>query len=96
MTIVGDTPIQEPSQDRFGRAALAESLAKQIQQADASEGLVVGVLGPWGSGKTSFVNLVRHGGQGTVRRCLRLHRASAKRLHFASLAQDYTQSRVSP
>ena len=60
MTIIGDTPIQEPSQDRLGRAALAESLAKQIQQADLSEGLVVGVLGPWGSGKTSFVNLVRH------------------------------------
>jgi len=26
---------------------------------DAAEGLVVGVLGPWGSGKTSFVNLAR-------------------------------------
>ena len=60
MTIVGDNPIREPSEDRLGRAALAESLAKQIQRADASEGLVVGVLGPWGSGKTSFVNLVRH------------------------------------
>ena len=60
MTIVGDNPIREPSQDRLGRAALAESLAKQIQQVDASQGLVVGILGPWGSGKTSFVNLVRH------------------------------------
>jgi len=26
---------------------------------DASEGVVVGVLGPWGSGKTSFINLAR-------------------------------------
>ena len=26
---------------------------------DVSEGVVVGVLGPWGSGKTSFVNLAR-------------------------------------
>ena len=60
MTIVGDDPIREPSEDRLGRAPLAESLARQIQRADASEGLVVGVLGPWGSGKTSFVNLVRH------------------------------------
>ena len=25
-----------------------------------AQGLVVGILGPWGSGKTSFVNLVRH------------------------------------
>ena len=61
MTIIGDTPIREPSEDRLGRAALAASLARQILQADAAEGLVVGVLGPWGSGKTSFVNLVRHG-----------------------------------
>ncbi len=26
---------------------------------DVTEGVVVGVLGPWGSGKTSFVNLTR-------------------------------------
>ncbi len=38
---------------------LAESFARQILDSDASEGLVVGVLGPWGSGKTSFLNLVR-------------------------------------
>ena len=60
MTVVGDNPIREPSEDRLGRAPLAASFAKQILHADASEGLVVGVLGPWGSGKTSFVNLVRH------------------------------------
>lgn len=60
MTIIGDNPIREPSQDRLGRAPLAESLAEQILHADASEGLVVGILGPWGAGKTSFVNLVRH------------------------------------
>lgn len=60
MIVVGDNPIRDPSEDRLGRAPLAASLARQIQQADASEGLVVGVLGPWGSGKTSFLNLVRH------------------------------------
>lgn len=60
MTGLGDNPIREPSEDRLGRAPLAASLAQQILDADASEGLVVGVLGPWGSGKTSFVNLVRH------------------------------------
>ena len=60
MAIVGDNPIREPSEDRLGRAPLAASLARQVLQADASEGLVVGVLGPWGSGKTSFLNLVQH------------------------------------
>ena len=60
MTLVGDNPIREPSEDRLGRAPLAASITEQILHADASEGLVVGVLGPWGSGKTSFVNLVRY------------------------------------
>ena len=60
MTLVGDNPIREPSEDRLGRAPLAASIAEQILHADAREGLVVGVLGHWGSGKTSFVNLVRH------------------------------------
>ena len=27
---------------------------------DTTEGVVVGVLGPWGSGKTSFINLARN------------------------------------
>ena len=30
MTIVGDNPIREPSEDRLGRAALAASFARQI------------------------------------------------------------------
>ena len=60
MTTAGDNPIREPSEDRLGRAPLAASLATQILHGDASEGLVVGVLGRWGSGKTSFINLVRH------------------------------------
>jgi len=60
MTLVGDNPIREPSEDRLGRAHLAASFAQQILRTDVSEGLVVGVVGPWGSGKTSFVNLMRH------------------------------------
>ena len=60
MTLVGDNPIREPSEDRLGRAHQAASFAQQILHADASEGLVAGVIGPWGSGKTSFVNLLRH------------------------------------
>ena len=38
---------------------MAHSFADQIQAINAQNGLVVGVLGPWGSGKTSFVNLAR-------------------------------------
>lgn len=57
--IAGDIPIDDPEQDRLGRADQAVSFARQILALDAKHGLVVGVLGAWGSGKTSFVNLAK-------------------------------------
>lgn len=59
MTVPGDNPIKTADQDRLGRAGFAAGFAREIRSVDASEGLVVGVLGAWGSGKTSFVNLTR-------------------------------------
>lgn len=53
-----DNPIRRPEEDLLGRSSSAKSLAEHLLRLDASEGLVVGVLGPWGSGKTSFINLV--------------------------------------
>ena len=43
----------------MGRASAAESFARHVLALDASEGAAVGIFGPWGSGKTSFVNLAR-------------------------------------
>jgi len=57
--VAADTPIRSADDDALGRAEFAQSFAKQVLALDASEGVVVGVLGPWGSGKTSFVNLAR-------------------------------------
>lgn len=54
-----DDPISSTSEDRLGRTSVAYDLARQVRALDASKGLVVGVLGPWGYGKTSFVNLMR-------------------------------------
>ena len=54
-----DNPIRKPADDRIGRVRTAEHFAASVLRLNASEGLVVGVLGPWGSGKTSFVNLAR-------------------------------------
>jgi predicted KAP-like P-loop ATPase len=59
VTIAGDNPIKTSADDALGRAALAKSFSRQVLDLDASQGLVVGVLGAWGSGKTSFVNLAR-------------------------------------
>ena len=55
----GDNPIREPGQDVLKRAAAAATFARQVLDLDASEGAAIGVFGPWGSGKTSFVNLAR-------------------------------------
>lgn len=54
-----DNPIQTAEEDQIGRSWAAEHFVKRVLSLDASEGLVVGILGPWGSGKTSFVNLAR-------------------------------------
>lgn len=59
MTVPGDNPISKPEDDALGRTRPARALAEQVLALDWSAGLVVGVLGPWGSGKTSFVNLAR-------------------------------------
>ncbi|WP_228378244.1 KAP family P-loop NTPase fold protein [Teredinibacter turnerae] len=55
--ITADNPITSSEEDALGRLKPASSFAEQVLTLDSSEGVVVGVLGPWGSGKTSFVNL---------------------------------------
>jgi predicted KAP-like P-loop ATPase len=55
----GDNPIHDPKDDLLGRVKIAQSFAQQVISLDKREGVSIGVLGPWGSGKTSFVNLAR-------------------------------------
>lgn len=59
MAVAGDNPIEQLADDRLGRTAVAAVIADEIRTVDASQGFVVAVLGPWGSGKTSLVNLAR-------------------------------------
>lgn len=56
-----DNPIRNSAEDVLDRAAVARGFAKSLRRLDASEGVVVGVLGPWGSGKSSFINLMKEG-----------------------------------
>ncbi len=55
----GDNPIRNSQEDVLGRVDVAKSFTQHVLALDVSEGAVVGVLGPWGSGKTSFINLAR-------------------------------------
>jgi predicted KAP-like P-loop ATPase len=59
VSVTADNPIRRPEDDVLGRAKVARSFAEQVLSLDVTEGVVVGVLGPWGSGKTSFINLAR-------------------------------------
>jgi hypothetical protein len=64
--VIADNPIRTCDEDALGRAPVARSFADHLLSLDASEGVVVGILGPWGSGKTSFVNLTRGHLEGKV------------------------------
>ena len=55
----GDNPIGNHEDDVLERAGVADAFARRVLELDASHGTTVGVFGPWGSGKTSFVNLAR-------------------------------------
>ncbi len=59
MAVSGDNPIENQEDDVLGRSAVAAVIAEELRTIDASEGYVAAIMGPWGSGKTSLVNLVR-------------------------------------
>ncbi len=55
-----DKPINEPAEDRFGIDPFAQALAAAIRKIVSPEGTVIALNGPWGSGKSSAVNLILH------------------------------------
>ena len=54
-----DRPIARREFDRFGRAPFADAIARLFVNWTGRDGIVVGVYGAWGDGKTSVLNLVR-------------------------------------
>lgn len=62
-----DQPITTPAEDRFGINPFARALATSIRKLKSPAGSVIGLNGPWGSGKSSAVNLVRHHLAGAVK-----------------------------
>lgn len=53
-----DRPINNSDDDNLDRNAFASRLASALTGIGTGESLVVGLVGPWGSGKTSVINLV--------------------------------------
>ena len=57
MNYNADKPIKTGSEDLLGRSFFSKQLAKALYECDARDGLVIGLFGKWGSGKTSVINM---------------------------------------
>lgn len=55
-----DRPSTDPTQDLFGHAPFAKTLAKAIRDYRGSDGIVLALYGPWGSGKSTVLAYVQH------------------------------------
>src|SRR6267142_6450034 len=58
--ISNDSPITNPKDDQFGIDNFAKAIAKAIEKLAVPDGTVIALRGPWGSGKSSAVNLMRY------------------------------------
>ncbi len=56
-----DRPISHPANDALDRKSFALALARSIDNLKVAEsGFVIGLIGPWGAGKSSVVELILH------------------------------------
>lgn len=53
-----DKPIETVDQDLLGRSTFSKQLAEAIFKYGGKDGLVIGLFGKWGTGKTSILNIV--------------------------------------
>lgn len=53
-----DAPLEDPNDDLLGYKSFAEWLAKAVADMTPTEGLVLALYGPWGSGKSTVLNFV--------------------------------------
>ncbi|WP_111308557.1 KAP family P-loop NTPase fold protein [Confluentibacter sediminis] len=54
-----DTSISSSIDDALGRKSKAKRIYKEIQELKSEESIAIGIVGAWGSGKTSFLNLIK-------------------------------------
>lgn len=53
-----DRPINTIEQDLLGRSTFSNQLGKAVYEYKGIDGLVIGIFGKWGSGKTSVINMM--------------------------------------
>ncbi|WP_304645813.1 P-loop NTPase fold protein, partial [uncultured Dubosiella sp.] len=57
MNYSSDRPIETEKQDLLGRSRFSNQLGKAIYEYNGEDGLVIGLFGKWGTGKTSIINM---------------------------------------
>lgn len=55
-----DQPLKNPEDDLLGYGPLAEEVAKSIIDGAFPGGFTIAIQGPWGSGKSTMLNFIRH------------------------------------
>lgn len=53
-----DSPITKYDEDILDRKKFASQIRKIIKHYENEECLTLGIMGSWGSGKTSFINMI--------------------------------------
>lgn len=54
-----DRPIERPTEDKLERERFIERLADAVIAGNSkATGVIIGITGPWGSGKSSILNLL--------------------------------------
>ena len=54
-----DRPLTKREEDRLNRAGFADRIATVLAALPEGSGIVIGIYGPWGDGKTTVLNLLR-------------------------------------
>ena len=57
-SFLSDLPIVSLKQDRLGHGEFAARLAQQLREHADPSPLIVGIYGPWGTGKSTLLNLI--------------------------------------
>ncbi len=53
-----DTPIKRQEEDLLHRSNFAKRMGKSLLDSEAKNGYCIGLFGPWGSGKSSIINMI--------------------------------------
>lgn len=58
--VLHDNPRVQPDDDLLERAPLAQGITEMILRENSSDSLTIGIIGAWGTGKSTVLNFIKH------------------------------------